>query len=67
MKKQDYQKYSYLFFGFGIVFIIFLINSLSGELNTSNFISAALFGFLIIQLFRAAFLMRRKGQELDLA
>ncbi len=66
MKKQHYKTYSYLFFVFSIVFSIFFVNALSGEISLGNIISAVLFGVVVILQLRLALLMRRKANELNL-
>lgn len=66
MTKREYRRNSRLLFFFSIVFTGFLINALFAQSGWSRLISVSLFGFLVFQQIRVAFLMRRKAQELDL-
>ena len=65
-RQRENRNYSYLFFFFSILFSWFLIKSLYTETGIGRIVSAVLFSFLIFQLLRVAFLMRRKSQDLDL-
>ncbi|MCY7346339.1 MAG: hypothetical protein LH614_08990 [Pyrinomonadaceae bacterium] len=67
MKQQrEYRNYSRFFFFSAIAFSGFLIYAVLNGSGFSRLISTVLFGFLIFQQLRLAFLMRRKAQDLDL-
>ena len=65
-EQREHRNYSYLFFFYSLLFSGFLIKALYTETGIGRIISAVLFSFLIFQLLRVAFLMRRKSQDLDL-
>ena len=62
-QQREYRNYSYLFFFFSSVFSGFLADAIFNHTGLGRWFSTALFGFLIFQLLRLAFLMRRKSQN----
>ena len=66
MTKREYRNYSYLFFFFSIVSLVFLINAIVVGIGLNRLISVLLFAVTAIMQLRLALLMYRKSQEPDL-
>ena len=66
MTKLRYRNYSYYFFLVSVIFTWFLVRTLIYETGLKRMLFSALFGFMIFQVLRLAFLMRRRWKEFDL-